>query len=101
MNQALLLSKNMSWCTPQNFFDRLIDHSADVGKVKTRQERFLEMFPRAEDCIRHEIHENGVGDRWNGCQGTSIACPGVKKCPFYIGLETPTNGERIQEDENG
>ena len=45
------------------------------------------MPERAVDCIRHEIHENGVGDRWNGCQGKSIACPGVKKCPFYIGLE--------------
>lgn len=23
MNEALLSSKNMNWCTPQNFFDRL------------------------------------------------------------------------------
>lgn len=30
-----------------------IDHSADVGKIKTRQEKFLEMFPHAD--LRNDI----------------------------------------------
>ena len=73
MNQALLSSKNMSWCAPQNFFDRLIDHSADVGKVKTRQERFLEMFPRADA-------HTGVLEVCPGDIDVRYTCHGPKDC---------------------
>ena len=73
MNQALLSSKNMSWCTPQHFFDRLIDHSADVGKVKTRQERFLKMFPRADA-------HTGLLEVCPGDIDVRYTCHGSKDC---------------------
>ena len=41
MNKALLSSKNMCWCTPQDFFDKLnaefgfvLDPAADRGEIE-------------------------------------------------------------------
>ena len=51
------------------------------------------MPEKMEDCPRHYVAENGVGDKWDACNVASIGCMGVEKCPFYIGLEDAMKGE--------
>lgn len=57
------------------------------------------MPERTEECPNITHEGNFEGYKRFGCIHAPIACPGVKKCPFYIGLEdTMRKGKR---DGNG
>ena len=47
-----------------------------------------------EDCPRHYIEQNAVGDKWDACSMGFICCDGVEKCPFYIGFDELMKGRK-------
>lgn len=67
MNQALLSSKNMSWCTPQNFFDRLNEefHFVLDAAATDKTAKCKKYFTPADD---------GLAQSWN-CGGAVFCNP--------------------------
>ena len=52
---------------------------------ETRMKIVVDKMPeKIEDCPRHYIEQNAVGDKWDACSMGFICCDGVEKCPFYI-----------------
>ena len=67
MNQALLSSKNMNWCTPQDFFDRLDLEFGFVLDVAATNE--------TAKCQRYYTPEtDGLAQSWQ-CDGAVFCNP--------------------------
>lgn len=67
MNRALLSSKNMSWCTPQDFFDKLNDefHFVLDAAATDKTAKCKKYFTPADD---------GLAQSWN-CGGAVFCNP--------------------------
>ena len=67
MNQALLSSKNMNWCTPQDFFDKLALEFGFVLDVAATNE--------TAKCQRYYTPEtDGLAQSWQ-CEGAVFCNP--------------------------
>ena len=61
---------------------------------ETRMKIVVDKMPeKMEDCPRHYIEQNAVGDKWDACSMGFICCDGVEKGPFYIGFDELMKGE--------
>ena len=61
---------------------------------ETRMKIVVDKMPeKMEDCPRHYIEQNAVGDKWDACSMGFICCDGVEKCPFYIEFDELMKGE--------
>lgn len=92
MNEALLSSKNMNWCTPQEFFEKLDEEfSFALDAAATEKSAKCNMYYTPET--------DGLKSPWN-CGGGGVLQSSIRSKSWRVGQEGTRRSKKRYDDRS-